>query len=321
MSSTSQTTEALKSRMFDLLGSKKKSKRKSHSKNSSSEANAPSEAVDKVEKTEKKRHKRKRDAESTEQDNDDATVNKESSTEDKVSSESPAKSSKKSKKKKQKKKRKSSSAPTAASAAGGEAGVMTHDTTQQAVPAHNPFQQAQEPSSMPSEGKSEEEEETARPASFSLALADGNPEAQKELVEQWEKLLSHQRGAFAYLEDWLNQGTVKDGQQITWKFNKLRQAWLLNHLYDTTLVPDEMFDTVLEYLGKLAGQARKRTLAEAREILACTKLTPQVSKPPVVDSTHTEVPEPSAPPAEVLDDQKRQEVQMFRAEKLAELLS
>ncbi|XP_043944856.1 uncharacterized protein C7orf50 homolog [Protopterus annectens] len=52
-----------------------------------------------------------------------------------------------------------------------------------------------------------------------------------------------------------------------WKFQKARQTWLLQHMYDTDKVPDEYFPVLLEYLEGLRGHARNTTVQKAEEIM------------------------------------------------------
>eukprot|EP00160_Parvularia_atlantis_P002843 Unigene12367_Nuclearia_a/m.37585 Unigene12367_Nuclearia_a/g.37585 ORF Unigene12367_Nuclearia_a/g.37585 Unigene12367_Nuclearia_a/m.37585 type:complete len:154 (+) Unigene12367_Nuclearia_a:85-546(+) len=64
----------------------------------------------------------------------------------------------------------------------------------------------------------------------------------------------------AYLRTWK---TARD----TWKFNKKDQTWLLKHALDQSKVPDDDFDTLLEYVDSLRGSSRNITLDQARMAL------------------------------------------------------
>jgi hypothetical protein len=44
--------------------------------------------------------------------------------------------------------------------------------------------------------------------------------------------------------------------RATWKFQKLRQVWLINHMYDDKQVPDSHWKLFLEYIHDLKGAAR-----------------------------------------------------------------
>ncbi|KAK1164999.1 hypothetical protein AOXY_G15452 [Acipenser oxyrinchus oxyrinchus] len=52
-----------------------------------------------------------------------------------------------------------------------------------------------------------------------------------------------------------------------WRFKKTRQTWLLQHMFDSEKVPDELFDVLLEYLDGLKGGARKTTVKAAESVI------------------------------------------------------
>ncbi|XP_078450565.1 protein cholesin isoform X1 [Lampetra planeri] len=52
-----------------------------------------------------------------------------------------------------------------------------------------------------------------------------------------------------------------------WKFQKLRQTWLLQHMYDAEKVPDSYFKILLKYLAGLKGQAKDTTIEKAESIM------------------------------------------------------
>ncbi|XP_063981276.1 uncharacterized protein C7orf50 homolog [Diachasmimorpha longicaudata] len=52
-----------------------------------------------------------------------------------------------------------------------------------------------------------------------------------------------------------------------WKFEKLKQIWLMDHLLDDTLVPEEMFPTVLEYFEGCKGMARELLLKKGMDVI------------------------------------------------------
>ncbi|CAG8609810.1 9717_t:CDS:2 [Ambispora gerdemannii] len=67
--------------------------------------------------------------------------------------------------------------------------------------------------------------------------------------------------ALQYLATWYLH------RQSLWKFQKVRQVWLLQHVYDVDNVPNEFFKIFLEYINDLTGKAREKTMKEAQEIL------------------------------------------------------
>ncbi|KAM7370950.1 hypothetical protein PAMP_010458 [Pampus punctatissimus] len=62
--------------------------------------------------------------------------------------------------------------------------------------------------------------------------------------------------ALDYLTCWAESRTE-------WKFQKTRQTWLLQHMFDSETVPDEKFSILLEYLEGLRGGAKDTTVQKA----------------------------------------------------------
>lgn len=48
-----------------------------------------------------------------------------------------------------------------------------------------------------------------------------------------------------------------------WKFQKTRQTWLLQHMFDSEKISDEKFSVLLEYLEGLRGAAKDTTVQKA----------------------------------------------------------
>lgn len=67
--------------------------------------------------------------------------------------------------------------------------------------------------------------------------------------------------ALAYLDTWKRD-------RRSWSFQKVRQVWLLQHMYSAVDVDDVRFGVLLEYLEPLKGNARAETVRKAEEILA-----------------------------------------------------
>ena len=64
-----------------------------------------------------------------------------------------------------------------------------------------------------------------------------------------------------YLETWKRRKSL-------WKFQKVRQVWLLQHMYDTEQVSNDTFAIMVEYLQGLKGAGRTTTLAKAEKVLS-----------------------------------------------------
>ncbi|KAF7649078.1 hypothetical protein LDENG_00147560 [Lucifuga dentata] len=48
-----------------------------------------------------------------------------------------------------------------------------------------------------------------------------------------------------------------------WKFQKTRQTWLLQHMFNSEKIPDEKFSVLLQYLEGLCGAAKDTTVQKA----------------------------------------------------------
>ncbi|XP_014663190.1 PREDICTED: uncharacterized protein C7orf50 homolog [Priapulus caudatus] len=62
-----------------------------------------------------------------------------------------------------------------------------------------------------------------------------------------------------------------------WKFCKVRQIWLLQHMYDVDKLSGSDFALLLEYLEDLKGQARSRTAEEAETMLRSLDQEPETT--------------------------------------------
>ncbi|KAH8552500.1 hypothetical protein BGW37DRAFT_489225 [Umbelopsis sp. PMI_123] len=65
--------------------------------------------------------------------------------------------------------------------------------------------------------------------------------------------------AIDYLRTWKSD-------RASWKFQKVRQIWLLANLYDEVKISDEDFTILLAYIQDLKGKARQATIEEATQI-------------------------------------------------------
>ncbi|KAJ3177131.1 hypothetical protein HDU87_004623 [Geranomyces variabilis] len=68
------------------------------------------------------------------------------------------------------------------------------------------------------------------------------------------------QAAVEYLDCWLNR-------RNEWKFQKVRQVWILRNLWYAHQLDDAQFETALAYAKDLSHQARQETIEEAREIV------------------------------------------------------
>uniref|UniRef100_A0A3Q1FNU2 Zmp:0000000624 n=1 Tax=Acanthochromis polyacanthus TaxID=80966 RepID=A0A3Q1FNU2_9TELE len=66
--------------------------------------------------------------------------------------------------------------------------------------------------------------------------------------------------ALDYLMCWAENHSV-------WKFQKTRQTWLLQHMFDSEKIPDEKFSVLLQYLEGLRGGAKDTTVQKALSLV------------------------------------------------------
>ncbi|KAK0155906.1 hypothetical protein N1851_001563 [Merluccius polli] len=66
--------------------------------------------------------------------------------------------------------------------------------------------------------------------------------------------------ALDYLTCWNENRTA-------WKFQKIRQTWLLQQMFDSEKVPDESFPALLLYIEGLRGAARDTTVEKAEALV------------------------------------------------------
>ncbi|XP_040845903.1 uncharacterized protein C7orf50-like [Ochotona curzoniae] len=88
-------------------------------------------------------------------------------------------------------------------------------------------------------------------------------EERKRLREAGQAAPAQRSGAelaLDYLCGWAQK-------QAGWRFQKTRQTWLLQHMFDQDKVPDQHFPTLLAYLEGLRGRARELTVLKAEALM------------------------------------------------------
>ncbi|KAM9817269.1 protein cholesin [Neosynchiropus ocellatus] len=63
-------------------------------------------------------------------------------------------------------------------------------------------------------------------------------------------------------------------QRDEWKFQKTRQTWLLQHMFDPDMIPDDKFPILLEYMEGLRGGAKDTTVQKALVLVQESGLAP-----------------------------------------------
>ncbi|XP_052070840.1 uncharacterized protein LOC127709379 [Mytilus californianus] len=79
-------------------------------------------------------------------------------------------------------------------------------------------------------------------------------------TETEENKKSPKELAIAYLKLWKKN-------RDEWKFQKVRQVWLLSNMLDSEMIKDKHFKTLLLYLDGLKGKARETTSLAAQKII------------------------------------------------------
>ncbi|KAI4462659.1 hypothetical protein MML48_4g00001126 [Holotrichia oblita] len=65
----------------------------------------------------------------------------------------------------------------------------------------------------------------------------------------------------------LNYLSLWKHSRSQWKFEKLKQIWLQQNMFDDTKIPDEFWDTLVEYFNSAKGQAKSSLLSSAVKIV------------------------------------------------------
>ncbi|XP_056642164.1 uncharacterized protein C7orf50 homolog [Diorhabda sublineata] len=72
--------------------------------------------------------------------------------------------------------------------------------------------------------------------------------------------LATQENVLNYLSKWKHSRTE-------WKFEKLKQIWLSQNLFDSAKIPEEFWETAVEYFSQSRGFIKKLILREAMKII------------------------------------------------------
>ncbi|KAF9571711.1 hypothetical protein EC968_000229 [Mortierella alpina] len=93
-------------------------------------------------------------------------------------------------------------------------------------------------------------------------MENGASKSKKSKQEDNSKLASLDTATpgLAYLVEWKRA-------RSTWKFQKLRQVWLINNMYDDTQLPSTHWSIFLDYIHDLKGAARTAAIQEAKKIV------------------------------------------------------
>ncbi|EFN69070.1 Uncharacterized protein C7orf50-like protein, partial [Camponotus floridanus] len=69
-----------------------------------------------------------------------------------------------------------------------------------------------------------------------------------------------------------------------WKFEKLKQIWLMDNLLDENSIPDTIFPLVLEYFEACKGTARKVLVQKGMDVIKKAEENDEI-KNDIIEST------------------------------------
>ncbi|RZB40741.1 DUF2373 domain containing protein, partial [Asbolus verrucosus] len=72
--------------------------------------------------------------------------------------------------------------------------------------------------------------------------------------------LALQQKSLNYLSKWKHS-------REEWKFEKLRQIWLQHNMYDSSKIPQEFWDILVDYFSNCKGKARDIILKDALKLI------------------------------------------------------
>lgn len=76
-----------------------------------------------------------------------------------------------------------------------------------------------------------------------------------------------QTGRATAMRNALNYVSMWKHSRSEWKFEKLKQIWLMDNLLDSDSIPDTIFPVVLEYFEGCRGMAREILLKKGMEVV------------------------------------------------------
>jgi len=107
----------------------------------------------------------------------------------------------------------------------------------------------------------DEEEKDEINSLFKAKQASLQPvKKKKKTLELDNTNVSVEQSSLDYLTEWQDN-------RDKWKFRKVRQTWLLQNMYDRTVIDKEYFKILLKYLEELKGQSRQSSVDQAQKIL------------------------------------------------------
>lgn len=110
------------------------------------------------------------------------------------------------------------------------------------------------------EPKEEDTSITEKPAEESIRSKKRKKHAKLLEEKKLKTELAIQQKCLNYLSLWKHN---KD----EWKFEKLRQVWLQQNMYNTAKIPDEFWDVLVQYFSSSKGKARNTIIQDAIKVV------------------------------------------------------
>uniref|UniRef100_A0A1A7YD18 Chromosome 7 open reading frame 50 n=1 Tax=Iconisemion striatum TaxID=60296 RepID=A0A1A7YD18_9TELE len=100
-------------------------------------------------------------------------------------------------------------------------------------------------------------------------------EEKKRLQEEGRTALKTQDAGPSASKQALDYLTCWAENRSAWKFQKSRQTWLLQHMFDSEKVSDEKFPVLLQYLEGLCGGSKDTTVQKALSLVEGSGKAPE----------------------------------------------
>ncbi|XP_076235041.1 uncharacterized protein LOC143179612 [Calliopsis andreniformis] len=110
------------------------------------------------------------------------------------------------------------------------------------------------------EDKDNSKSDTKKPKQPSKRQLKREKAEKKENEKREANRLEAMKKGLSYVSKWKHA-------RSEWKFEKLRQIWLIDNLLDETSIPNDIFPTVLEYFEGCKGMAREQLLKKSMDFI------------------------------------------------------
>jgi len=118
-------------------------------------------------------------------------------------------------------------------------------------------------------------ESNEKPENEEPALNPTNPKIEKEESKRAQKRKKHEqllsakklKVDLAMQDKCLNYLSIWKHSRSDWKFEKLRQVWLQQNMFDSDKIPVQFWETLVEYFSNAKGKIRQTIMDDALKII------------------------------------------------------